>query len=160
MSGHHRSSAVGASKGIAKLVFRVPFTVRSYEIDSLGHVNNAVYLSWLEEASFVFLAQHGLPFRAFADLGWYPIVAHAQVDYRREDSPGDQITVEGWPIRYGSTSMRLGYRFLRGPNHELVAEAERVWVFVKTGEGKIAVPEVIRQAFGPARIPNAGDPNP
>ncbi|MGE3163399.1 MAG: acyl-CoA thioesterase [Planctomycetota bacterium] len=140
-------------------MLQVPFTVRSYELDSLGHLNNAVYFSWLEDASFVFLADHGLPFRAFAELGWYPIVAHARVDYRREILSGDRIVVRGWPLRYGTTSMRLGYRFEREPDGEVVAEAERVWVFVKTGSGKIPVPEVIRRAFGPARSTD-GDPPP
>lgn len=142
-------------KGIANLVFRVPFTVRSYELDSLGHVNNSVYLSWLEEASFVFLGEHGLPFSAFPDLGWYPIVAHARVDYRREIRSGDLITLHGWPIHYGNTSMRIGYRFEREPGGEVVAEAERVWVFVRTGHGKIPVPDVVRRAFGPTESGSA-----
>lgn len=130
--------------------FRIPFTVRSYELDSLGHVNNAVYFSWLEESTFAFLASKGLPFGEFATLGWYPIVAHAEVDYRREINADEEVIVEGWAARYGNTSMELKYRFLRGPTEEVVAEAMRVWVFVETGKGKMPVPESIRAAFGPA----------
>lgn len=131
--------------------FEVEFQVRSYELDSLGHLNNAVYFSYLEEATFAFLAEHALPFARFKELGWYPIVAHAAVDYRREIVSGDSIVVRGWPHRYGNTSMELGYHFLRqraNGTSEVVAEAKRVWVFVHLERGKIPVPPEIRAAFG------------
>ena len=57
----------------------VTFTVRSYELDSLGHVNNAVYFSYLEEATFQVLARHGLTFPGFAGRGWMPILANCLV---------------------------------------------------------------------------------
>lgn len=132
-------------------MFRIPFQVRSYELDSLGHVNNAVYFSYLEEATFAFLADHGLPFAGFAELGWYPIVAHAEIDFRQEANSGDEIVVEGWASRYGRTSMELQYRLWRPADNVLIAEGKRVWVFVETGVGKMAVPESIRTAFGEAR---------
>jgi acyl-CoA thioester hydrolase len=131
--------------------FRIPFTVRSYELDSLGHLNNAVYFSWLEEATFAWLGQCGLPFSEFASRGWYPIVVHAQVDFRAEANSGDEIVVEGWADRYGTTSMHLGYRLTRQTDDLLIAEGKRVWVFVDNQAGKILVPPEIREALGPPR---------
>ncbi|MFQ5504176.1 MAG: acyl-CoA thioesterase [Planctomycetota bacterium] len=135
--------------------FRQSFTVRSYELDSLGHLNNAVYFSWLEEATFAHLGEQGLPFREFAGRGWYPIVVHAELDFRKEASSGERIRVEGWPISYGSTSMRLGYRLLREADDVLIAEGQRVWVFVDQKTGKIPVPVEIREVLGPELGPES-----
>ncbi len=131
--------------------FCIPFTVRSYELDSLGHLNNAVYFSWLEEATFAWLGQCGLPFSDFAGRGWYPIVVHAEIDFRAEANSGDCISVEGWAERYGQTSMHLGYRLIRNSDQTLIAEGKRVWVFVDNKTGKIPVPPEIREALGPPR---------
>lgn len=131
-------------------MFEIEFRVRSYELDSLGHLNNAVYFSYMEEATFAFLADHDLPFERFAELRWYPIVAHAEVDYRREVVSGDRIIVRGWATHYGNTSMGLGYHFVRRtPDGEvIVAEGNRVWVFVHLDDGKLPVPPEIQAAFG------------
>lgn len=135
--------------------FRQSFTVRSYELDSLGHLNNAVYFSWLEEATFAQLGERGLPFLEFAGRGWFPIVVHAELDFRKEARSGDRIRVEGWPISYGTTSMRLGYRLLREADEVLVASGMRIWVFVDQKAGKIPVPDEIRDALGPEQGPES-----
>lgn len=130
------------------MAFTYPFTVRSYELDSLGHLNNAVYFSYLEEATFAHLGEKGLPFRGFEALGWYPIVVHARLDFRRELGCGDVVVVKGWPVSYGRTSMRLGYRLERPADGALIAEGERVWAFVDRQAGPIPVPPSVRAALG------------
>lgn len=140
--------------------FRISFRVRSYELDSLGHLNNAVYFSWLEEATFAWLGECGLPFAEFAARGWYPIVVHAELDFRAEANSGDLIEVEGWPDRYGQTSMHLGYRLRRPADDTLIAEGRRVWVFVDRSTGKIPVPMEIREALGPPLLSSPPDSMP
>ena len=44
-------------------VFTVKFNVRSYECDSYGHVNNAVYLNYLEFARMSALLEKGSPWK-------------------------------------------------------------------------------------------------
>jgi acyl-CoA thioester hydrolase len=130
--------------------FRQRFQVRSYELDSLGHLNNAIYFSYLEEATWRAMAEKGLPFSRFAELGWWPIVVHASLDFRKELLPCDVVEVIGWPERYGETSITLAYRLERPSDGALIAEGRRVWVVTRTGEGKIPVPDEIRSALGPA----------
>ena len=132
------------------MTFRHTFRVRSYELDSLGHTNNAVYFSWLEEATFVGLAEHGLTLERFAELGWIPVLVHAAIDFRAETHAGDEIDVLTWPERYGQTSLTLGYRLERKRDGSLVAEGRRVWVCVDAARNNLPVPEELRQALGPA----------
>ena len=132
--------------------FRHTFRVRSYELDSLGHTNNAVYFSWLEEATFVGLAEHGLTLQRFDELGWIPVLVRAAIDFRAETHSGDEIEVLTWPERYGTTSLTLGYRLERTKDRALVAEGQRVWVCVDGERNKLPVPEELRAAFGPAGV--------
>ena len=129
-------------------MFRQIFTVRSYELDSLGHMNNAVYFSWLEEATFAALAERGLPFCDLRDHGWLPILVHAAIDFRREAKACDRIAVVGWPAAYGITSLTVGYRLERIRDGARIAEGQRVWVVVDTQGKKIPVPQELRDAFG------------
>lgn len=129
----------------------VEFEVRSYELDSLGHLNNAVYFSWLEEATFSALAHKGLPFRDFAARGWVPVVVHAALDFRAELRSGDRARVLGHVAAYGRTSLRLSYRIVRVRDDVVAASGERVWVIVDDARNKLEVPDELREAFGPAR---------
>ncbi|PIE22444.1 MAG: hypothetical protein CSA62_12585 [Planctomycetota bacterium] len=128
--------------------FAKEFQVRSYELDSLGHLNNAVFFSYLEEATWQALADRGLPFRGFAQLGWWPVVVHAALDFHVELLPGDVVEVRGWPESYGNTSMSLGYEIVRVSDGAKAASGRRVWVITLTGGGKIPVPQELREALG------------
>ncbi len=57
--------------------------VRPNDLDSLGHVNNAVVLEYLEAGRWAWMAAHGLK-RASAVV---PVVSRIEVDYRREILP-------------------------------------------------------------------------
>jgi acyl-CoA thioester hydrolase len=63
--------------------FSIELAVRPNDLDSLGHVNNAVVLEYLEAARWAWLARHKLP-RVGSII---PIVARIEIDYRLEILP-------------------------------------------------------------------------
>ncbi|MGF6148578.1 Long-chain acyl-CoA thioesterase FadM [Kingella potus] len=64
--------------------------IRNYHLDGYGHVNNARYLEFLEEARWHLFEQHGL----LATLGGVQIVvARIDIRYRRSAAAGDVLTV-------------------------------------------------------------------
>lgn len=66
-------------------------TVRSYHLDGYGHVNNARYLEFLEEARWAFFERHGL-----SDLlqGIQMVVSRIDIRYRRSAIDGDILETE------------------------------------------------------------------
>ena len=114
-------------------------TVRFRDADSLGHVNNAAYLTYLEQARIAFLAPIG------ADQTQM-ILARVEIDFRAQVGFGEQIEIEVRPLRVGKKSFELGYSLrVRG---ELVAEAKTVLVAFDYAAGRTAeVPERWREAF-------------
>ena len=74
-------------------MFEVTLTTRSYEMDSLGHVNNAVYLNYLEHCRMQWLYFHGITAKDFQRLQTFPVVVNININYKRELSDGQKITV-------------------------------------------------------------------
>lgn len=75
------------------MTFSVPLTVRSYELDALGHVNQAVYHQYAEHARSEFLLAAGLRPDKLLAARVGPVVLETTIKYRRELRGGDQVTV-------------------------------------------------------------------
>ena len=114
-------------------------TVRFRDADSLGHLNNAVYLTFLEQARIAFLAPMG------ADQSGM-ILARVEIDFRAQVSFGEEVEIEVQPIRVGTKSFELGYTLrVRGA---VVAEAKTVLVAFDYAAGRtVDVPDAWRRAL-------------
>jgi acyl-CoA thioester hydrolase len=67
-------------------------TVRGYELDSFGHVNNAVYLNYCEQARWEILREKGL-FHYFIDDGLILVVTETRIRYSGEARVFDELSV-------------------------------------------------------------------
>lgn len=131
--------------------FSYPVEVRFRDLDALGHVNNAVYLTYLESARI------GYWFRVtggsrLQDLDM--ILARVEVDYRSPASLGEtlQVAVRCVSIRRSSFVMAFEVRERR--EGRLVAEARKVLVHYDYAAGKSRpVPPELR------RLLRAQDPD-
>ncbi|WP_458691186.1 acyl-CoA thioesterase [Nocardia tengchongensis] len=75
------------------MVFSVPVTVRGYELDINGHLNQAVYLQYAEHARWELLQAAGLPGDKMVAAGIGPVVLEQTIKYQRELHLGDEVTV-------------------------------------------------------------------
>jgi acyl-CoA thioester hydrolase len=104
-------------------VSRFPFvhreTVRFRDLDSLGHVNNAVYLTYLEQARLALLSPQGAEVTSM-------ILARVEIDFRAQVGFRETVDIEVTPTRVGTKSFELGYEMRAGDR--LVAEAKTVLV--------------------------------
>jgi len=73
--------------------FRIEMSVRDYELDMQGIVNNSVYQQYLEHARHEYLKSLGVDFKAYADRGINLVVIRAELDYRQPLTSGDQFWV-------------------------------------------------------------------
>jgi acyl-CoA thioester hydrolase len=124
----------------------VPFvhteTVRFRDVDALGHVNNAAYLTYLEQARIAFLAPMG------ADQTGM-ILARAEIDFRAQVGFGERVNIEVRPLRVGTKSFELAYTLRVGET--VVAEASTVLVAFDYASGRtVAVPDAWRAALSQA----------
>jgi acyl-CoA thioester hydrolase len=78
-------------------VFSTRIKVRTYELDALGHVNQAVYHSYAEVARVEMFAASGCRFEQLAAEGMAPVMLESHIVYRRELRQGDEVEVTSEP---------------------------------------------------------------
>ena len=107
--------------------------VRFRDCDPLGHVNNAVYLTYLEQARFT-LWKKQLDFmaRSAADTGQRGlgfILARAECDFRAQARYGDWLDVKLSLGDFGRSSFNYTYEIVNAESGALVAAAKTVLVW-------------------------------
>ena len=114
------------------LLIRHRLAVRFSDCDPLGHVNNAVYSTYLEQARFaLWRAQAGVELRRAARgegrEGF--ILARTEIDFRSEAHEGDELEVRLMLDGFGRTSATYSYEVVDVPTGRLVANAKSVQVW-------------------------------
>jgi len=107
--------------------------VRFRDCDPLGHVNNAVYLTYLEQARFTLWRQQiGFVARPVSDggkRGEGMIMARAEIDFRAQARYGDELEVQLSIASIGRSSFTYEYQIVRLPAGDLIASARTVQVW-------------------------------
>ncbi|MFJ3336379.1 acyl-CoA thioesterase [Streptomyces sp. NPDC086766] len=73
--------------------FSVRVTVRGYETDTQGHLNQAVYLNYAEHARWSLLRAAGISQAGLVARGIGPVALETTIRYRRELLAGDEVDV-------------------------------------------------------------------
>lgn len=106
--------------------FSVEMSVRDYECDLQGRVNNAVYQNYLEHARHLFLKTRDVDFAALTSSGLHVMVIRAELDYRRSLRPGDTFVVSLRTERVSRLRMAFVQRIELKEDEALVMEARFV----------------------------------
>ncbi|NHF64843.1 acyl-CoA thioesterase [Xanthomonas hortorum] len=128
-----------------KVLARIPISVRWRDMDSMGHVNNAKYISYLEEARVRWML--GVDGVSMTDR-IAPVVAATNVNYKRPLVWPNDILVELFVERLGSSSITIGHRILDQKDEGvLYSDGNVVVVWIDTQTGKSAsLPDAVRAA--------------
>jgi acyl-CoA thioester hydrolase len=113
-------------------------TVRTYECDAYGHVNNAVYLNYLELARYEFLKDAGFDYPAMIEAGYGIYVARVEIDYKKSAHTGEELLIRSWPVKKGAVSGIIAQEIRRG--EDLIAEARVTWAFVDSRGMPVKIP--------------------
>jgi len=73
--------------------FAVPVTVRGYETDVQGHLNQSVYINYAEHARWSLLKAAGITQAGLIGSGVGPVALETTIRYRRELLAGDEVEV-------------------------------------------------------------------
>ena len=112
--------------------------VRNYHLDGYGHVNNARYLEFLEEARWTFFEEHGL----LSEIdGLMLVVVRTDIRYRRAAVEGDILRFEGRLKDLTSRHIILTQNIVL-PSGKNAVEAESTLMVVSAESGRsISIPE-------------------
>lgn len=103
--------------------FRTPISIRFSDIDSVGHVNNAVYLTYFESARFSYWKEA---------IGWDfsrtgVILGRSEINYLKPVTLHDNIACYVRVVRIGNSSFDVMYLLVK-----ITAAGEEICTTAKT----------------------------
>ena len=129
-----------------------PLVVRTSELDSFGHVNHAVYLTYFEHARFQALSEAGFDWSVLDDRGWAIFVVRVEVDYLAEAGREDELLIRTQAESFRRTSMLLAQDIVRDDGSgTVIAQAKVTAVWIGPNRRPMRVPEEVREGLTQAR---------
>ncbi|OYD09453.1 acyl-CoA thioesterase [Paludifilum halophilum] len=104
-------------------------TVRSTDVDMIGHVNHAQYLVYMEWARVEWMRGLGLTLGELKRRQILPVIVNVKVDYLKELLYDEKAKVISEPLRKGNKSSVIRQRIQNGSG-DVVCEAEITWVMM------------------------------
>ncbi len=131
--------------------------IRGYHLDFYGHVNNARYLEFLEEARWAFL-ETGVDLGFWKRRGLGFVVAAVTINYRRPVTFGDTIEIRSRMTRLGGKSGVIHQEVYSGRSGERAADADVTFVVVDISSGKsVAIDGEIREQLVERQAQDSGE---
>jgi acyl-CoA thioester hydrolase len=122
------------------------------EIDGYGHVNNAVYVAWLDACAWAHSTARGIPPELCSTLNRGMVVWRTQINYLRAAMEGDELEVATWPV-HNDNRLRIVRRFQirRASDGETLLRAllHYVCIDLQTGRPKRMPEEFTRYSVLP-----------
>ena len=124
-------------------IYPYEFTVNENALDENGHVNNVMYVQWMQDAAVRHYEAMGgtQPTQA---IGATWVVRSHKVEYLSPAYLGQRIKVMTWVATMRRVRSIRRYQFIRVADEQVLVRGETDWVFVdaKTGRPRAVPPEV------------------
>jgi len=128
-----------------KKIYKYNFTVRGYELDSFGHVNNAVFLNYLEQARWEIMNEFNL-LDYFKKTKNFLIVIETNIKYINELNIFDNVFID-------SSMQKSGFylifsQLIRNKDtNQKIAKAEIKCIFVDKDRTPLDVPKILTDSL-------------
>lgn len=131
--------------------------VRNYEMDVLGHVNNAVYLHYLEQAAWEHSESLGLTLADYDAIGGIFILRKIEIDYLRPAVVGDVLEICTWAEEmHGPRAVRK-YEILHAETRKVIIRATGLWAWIERASGRPRpIPPTLVELFCRPADPTVG----
>ena len=126
-------------------VFEMALTAEPEHIDELGHVNNAVWVQWIQQVAVAHWEAAADP--AHKDAYFWVVVRH-EIDYLRPAHEGDRITARTWIGEASQGARSDRYMEFTGPDGKICVRAKTQWAIIDKALGRpIRVPAEVIAPF-------------
>ena len=119
------------------MAFTLAHCVAPEEIDEYAHVNNAVYLQWLDRVAWTHSAKLGMTLESCLALRRGMAVRHTRIDYLEAAVAGDDLLLATWLVACdGRLRCTRRFEIVRMSDKKRVAEAEIDYFCLNLDSGK------------------------
>jgi len=106
------------------LSYSYEFQVQEKDIDQLNHVNNVVYVQWIQDAAVKHWSAVA-PENAQKEFVW--VIVRHEIDYRRSGKLGDKIHIKTWVLNASGVSSVRQVQIFREKDMQLLVESKTTW---------------------------------
>ena len=104
--------------------YELTIDIRDDDVDQLGHVNNVVYLRWVQEAAIAHWTAAARP-EDQAALVW--VVSRHEIDYKRPVMRDDSVFARTWVGKALERDFERYTEIIRRIDGKTVARARTLW---------------------------------
>lgn len=122
-------------------------TVRTYECDLYGHVNNAVFLNYCETARVEFLYALRFTLHSLKEKGFILPIVKIEIEYKKPVFPGEELKITVEWIKKGKSSSVFCQDIIRKKDDKMIARALVTWVVTDLRGKPIPMPEELLETF-------------
>ncbi len=138
-------------------IFDLKIQVQSQHIDVLGHVNNVMYIQWMQDVAAAHIEMLGLGLTQYLELKHAMVAVEHHVQYRKAALEGEEIILRTWLDDINALYSFRQYAFYRPKDQSVLFVGNTKWACIEiaTGRPKRMSPS-FTQAYQP--ISNELDP--
>ena len=130
------------SDKVQQMFIKIPLTVNTYDIDAAGHVNNIVYIRWLEDLRTKLFSRM-CNFKEVFENGFYLVVISTAVKYKKQikifDNPTGIMEFAGY--KHGIISFKSIIKL----GEEISTSAEQKCIIMNLNINKMIPDKIIAQ---------------
>jgi len=117
---------------------------RSYELDPYGHLNNAVYINWLEHGRLGYLRDRAQSYTSVPEqFGVHVVVVHTELSYRAQVQLGEHLVIRTSIEKFGSSSFTFA-QSIAYPDGRMAADGHVTMVCVGPDGQSRSMPAELR----------------
>ena len=127
------------------LSYSYSFTVSAADIDELEHVNNVVYVQWIQDAAVKHWNKIA-PEDIKKNFVW--VIARHEIDYKRSAKLNDELFIQTRVLTAGAVNSERLVQIFRKNDMKLLVESKTNWIMVDALSHRPArIPDVVKEVF-------------
>ena len=138
-------------------IFDLTLQVQPEHIDVLGHVNNVVYVQWMQDVATAHIEQLGLGLTQYLALKHAMVAVEHHVQYRKAALLNEQIILRTWLSDINALYSFRQYVFYRPTDQSILFVGNTQWACIEIATGR---PKRMSPSFIQAYQPISSDLNP
>ena len=131
---------------LSSIYYSKVITIPKTAIDENGHVNNVIYVQWMQDIAVEHYSFIGGIEAQGSDATW--VVREHKIEYLLPAFEGEEIEVCTWIESIRRVRSLRKYEFVRKSDGKVLVKGETDWVFVDVKSGRpIAIPDEVSKVF-------------
>ena len=138
-------------------IFDLRITVQPEHIDVLGHVNNVMYIQWMQDVAAAHIEKLGLGLAQYLELKHAMVAVEHHVQYRKAALEGEEIILRTWLDDINALYSFRQYVFYRPKDQSVLFVGNTKWACIEITTGR---PKRMSPSFTHAYQPIGSGLNP